>query len=93
MPLTAKDIDRHMREIGKYVDDAHVAEYEKYVFVPISVNDADVETLQQIPGLDASAAQALIDGRPYADNEAFLRALARYISEAELAVARSYLNN
>ena len=44
-------IQQFRREIGKYVGDAQVAEYEKYVYVPISLNDSDSETLQQIPGL------------------------------------------
>src|SRR5215217_4026710 len=47
-------IRQFRQEIGKYVDEAQVAEYEKYVFVPIAINDADAETLQQIPGLDAA---------------------------------------
>ena len=54
------------REIGKYVDAQMVAAYERYVYVPISVNAADAATLQQIPGLDANEADALIAARPYA---------------------------
>jgi DNA uptake protein ComE-like DNA-binding protein len=38
-------IQQFRREIGKYVDDAQVAEYEKYVYVPIAINDSDSETL------------------------------------------------
>src|SRR5262245_5587366 len=34
-------IEQFRREIGKYVDDAQITEYEKYVYVPISVNTAD----------------------------------------------------
>ena len=44
-------IQQFRREIGKYIGDAQVAEYEKYVYVPISFNTSDSETLQQIPGL------------------------------------------
>jgi DNA uptake protein ComE-like DNA-binding protein len=88
-----KSIQQFRREIGKYVDAAQVAEYEKYIYVPISVNDADAPTLQQIPGLDATEAQALIAARPYASNEAFLSKLNGSVSAAELAVAKTYLSN
>src|SRR5215510_881236 len=47
-------IQQFRREIGKYVGDSQVAEYENYVFVPISINDSDSETLRQIPGLDVT---------------------------------------
>ena len=86
-------IQQFRREIGKYVSAEQVAEYEKYIYVPIKPNDADAATLQQIPGLDASEAQALIAARPFASNEAFLTKLAASVSEAELAVARTYLSN
>src|SRR5678810_208478 len=56
-------IQQFRREIGKYVGDVQVAEYENYVYVPIAVNDSDSETLQQVPGLDASEAETLIAGR------------------------------
>jgi DNA uptake protein ComE-like DNA-binding protein len=79
------------REIGKYVDDAQVAEYEKYVYVPIAINDADAATLQQIPGLDSTEADALITARPYASNDAFLEKLATYVSAEEVAIAKRYL--
>ncbi len=81
------------QEIGKYVDASQVAEYEKYVYVPVSVNDSDAATLLQIPGLDQTEAAALIARRPYASNEAFLARLAQYVSEDQLATAKSYLNN
>ncbi|MEO8434922.1 MAG: hypothetical protein ABI596_08510 [Pyrinomonadaceae bacterium] len=86
-----KSIQQFRKEIGKYVDQGKVAEYEKYVFVPIDPNQSDAPTLQQIPGLDASEAQALIAGRPYASPDAFLAKLADKISAAELAIAKTYL--
>lgn len=86
-------IQQFRREIGKYVSAEQVAEYEKYIYVPIKPNDADAATLQQIPGLDANEAQALIAARPYASNEAFLTKLGASVSEAELAIARTYLSN
>ncbi len=79
------------KEIGKYVDQNKVAEYEKYIFVPIDENQSDAATLQQIPGLDANEAQELIAGRPYASREAFLAKLAEKISAPDLATARNYL--
>lgn len=63
-------IQQFQREIGKYVDDAQVAEYEKYVYVPIAINDSDAGTLQQVPGLDATEAADLIAARPYASTVA-----------------------
>jgi DNA uptake protein ComE-like DNA-binding protein len=85
-------IEQFRREIGKYVSAEQVAEYEKFVYVPVAVNDADAATLMQIPGLDESEAQALMAARPFASNEAFLTALAAYLSPDELALAANYLN-
>ena len=86
-------IQQFRQEIGKYVDDAQVAEYEQYVYVPISINDSDSETVQQIPGLDATEAETLMSGRPYATTEDFITNLSRYISADELELARSYLGD
>src|SRR5687768_10924760 len=36
-----KSIQQFRKEIGKYVDQAKVAEYEKYIFVPIDHNQSD----------------------------------------------------
>jgi DNA uptake protein ComE-like DNA-binding protein len=86
-----RSIQQFRKEMGKYVDPAKVAEYEKYIFVPIDPNQSDAPTLQQIPGLDATEAQALIAGRPYASRDAFLAKLAEKVSAEELAVAKTYL--
>jgi DNA uptake protein ComE-like DNA-binding protein len=80
------------KEIGKYVAEAQVAEYERYVFVPIEANDSDAATLQQIPGLDATEAGALIAARPFASNDEFLTKLAAYITADEAAIAQTYLS-
>ena len=77
--------------MGKYVEPVKVADYEKYIFVPIDPNQSDAPTLQQIPGLDANEAQELIAGRPYASRDAFLAKLAEKVSAEELAIARTYL--
>ena len=77
--------------MGKYVGQDQVADYEKYIFVPIDENQSDAATLQQIPGLDAGEAQELIAGRPYASRDAFLAKLAEKVSADDLAVAKTYL--
>ena len=87
-----KSIQQFRREIGKYVDAAQVAEYEKSIFVPIDMNQADAQTLMQIPGLDQAEAESLIAGRPYASPQAFLAKLTDKISGADLDVARTYLS-
>lgn len=84
-------IQQFRRELGKYIDQSQIAEYEKYVYVPIAVNDSDAATLQQISGLDAAEADSLIAKRPFASSEAFLAELAQVVSEIELAQAKSYL--
>lgn len=86
-----RSIQQFRREISKYVNSSQVAEYEKYVYVPIAENEADAATLQQIPGLDAAEAEALIAGRPYASPDAFLSKLSEKVSADELAVAKTYL--
>jgi DNA uptake protein ComE-like DNA-binding protein len=87
-----KSIQQFRREIGKYVTPEQVADYEKYVYVPINENDSDAVTLQQIPGLDASEIQTLIAGRPYASRDAFLAKLAELVSPADLVIAKTYLS-
>lgn len=79
------------KEIGKYVDEAQVSTYEQYVYVPISVDSADAATLQQIPGLDAATAEALIAARPYNTNQAFLAKLAELAPGVDQNVASSFL--
>lgn len=79
------------REIGKYVDDAQLAQYEQYVYVPVDPNESDAATLAQLPGVDETIAETLIAGRPYADNAAFLAALADAVSPADAAGAACYL--
>jgi len=86
-----KSIQQFRKEMSKYVSPAVIADYEKYVYVPISQNGADAATLQQIPGLDAAEAEALIAGRPYASPEAFEAKLSEKLSADELAVAKTYI--
>jgi radical SAM superfamily enzyme with C-terminal helix-hairpin-helix motif len=86
-----KSIQQFRREIGKYVDANQVAEYEKYIFVPIDPNQSDAATLQQVPGLDASEAQELITARPYSSRDAFLTKLKDKVSADELETGKAYL--
>ena len=85
-------IQQFRQEIGKYVDAAQIAEYEKYVYVPITINDSDSASLQQIPGLDATETETLMAGRPYASTDAFLSKLSEFVSTTELKIAKSYLD-
>jgi len=84
-------IQQFRREIGKYVDEAQVAEYEQYVYVPVDVDESDAATLQQIPGVDETIANELMAARPYGSNEAFLTQLAEYLPAPEVAAAGGYL--
>ena len=88
-----RSIQQFRREMLKYVAAEKIAEYERYVFVPIAQNESDAATLQQIPGLDAGEAQQLIAGRPYASRDAFISKLSEKVSAEELAVARTYLSD
>lgn len=84
-------IQQFRREIGKYVDEAQVAAYEQYVFVPVRPDESDAATLQQLPGIDQSEAEALVAGRPYGSSDAFLARLAEFATPDEVAAARQYL--
>jgi len=84
-------IQQFRKEIGKYVSTEQVATYEQYVYVPIDVDQADATTLQQLPGVDATIAEALIAGRPYGSNQAFLAKLAGYVSDTGAKQVEAYL--
>ncbi len=84
-------IQQFRREIGKYVDDATVAGYEQYVYVPIDINESDAATMAQIPGLDAATAEALMAARPFDSAETFLAELATLAPAVDVNVAAGYL--
>ena len=86
-----KSIQQFRKEIGKYVDQNKVTDYERFIFVPIDENQSDAATLQQIPGLDDTEAQQLLAARPYASRDAFLTKLGEYVPADSLATARTYL--
>lgn len=84
-------IQQFRREMGKYVDDATIATYEEYVFVPVDVDESDAETLMQIPGIDGALAAELMAARPFGSNDAFLTALGDSLSAEQVTTAASYL--
>lgn len=86
-------IQQFRREIGKYVDDAQVADYEQYVFVPVNVNESDAQTVMQIPGIDEALAGSLIAARPYDSNAAFIEKLTEFIPASEVAIAEQLLES
>lgn len=79
------------REIGKYVDEATVAAYEQYVYVPVDVNQSDAATLQQLPGVTADIAAQLIAARPYGTNQNFLAKLVTLTTPDDVTLAENYL--
>lgn len=79
------------QEIGKYVGADVVAGYERYVFVPVDVTQADEATLAQLPGVGADQAAQLVKNVPYASTDAFLKALTGQISAEQLAAIPAFL--
>lgn len=67
------------------------SEYELYVYVPLVPNDADADTLKQLPGVDDTVAATLVAGRPYASNQTFLDALGQLVDAQQLEDAACYL--
>jgi DNA uptake protein ComE-like DNA-binding protein len=78
-------------EIGKYVSPEEVAAFESYVFVPVDPNQADTDTLQQLPGVTADVADALIASRPFDSSQAFLTALGQHAPAELVAAAGTFL--
>jgi DNA uptake protein ComE-like DNA-binding protein len=78
-------------EIGKYVSPQEVAAFEAYLFVPVDPNQADAETLQQLPGVTAEIADALVAGRPYDSREAFFAALGAQAAAELVSAAATFL--
>lgn len=86
-------IQEFERELRKYVDDAQIAVWEEYVYVPVEVNDSDAETLQQLPGVSAAVADELIAARPFDSNDDFLTELAARVSTSDAAAAEALLSD
>jgi DNA uptake protein ComE-like DNA-binding protein len=83
-------IAQFRRELGKYVDEAQVTEWEKYVFVPTNPNTATEDDLLALPGLDEAAVQLIIAKRSYADWNALSSVLSQSYDEATLTALEPY---
>lgn len=82
-PYTA--IEQFRREIGKYVSEEQVAEYESYVFVPVNLNSASKEEILAIPGVGERMLHEFEEYRPYENMEQFRREIGKYVDDDELA--------
>gem|GEM_PF-3446292 len=80
-------------EIGKYISPEDVAKLEAYLYVPVAPNDADADTLQQLPGVTKDVADQLVAARPYADDAAFLAELGKLVSPDLAAAAKGFLGS
>ena len=78
-------------ELAKYVDEAEITTFELYVFVPVSPNDSDTDTLMQLPGVDGTIAAELEAGRPYESVADFITALSALVTPDDAAAAEDYL--
>ena len=65
-------IQQFRREPGKNIGAEEIAAYEEYMFLPVDIYESDSETFQQLPGVDASIANALLATRPLDTNDQFL---------------------
>jgi DNA uptake protein ComE-like DNA-binding protein len=84
------NIVQFRREIGKYVDEAQVTEWEKYVFVPTNPNTATEADLLALPGLDEAAVQLIIANRSYVDWNALSSVLSQSYDKATLTALEPY---
>lgn len=78
-------IAQFRKEIGKYVDDAEVARYENYVFVPVELNTASEETMKALPGVGNRMAHEFEEYRPYTTMAQFRKEIGKYVDDQELA--------
>ncbi len=79
------------QEIGKYVDESQVSDWERYVFAPVNIASADAGTLMQLPGISEDDANTLVGSVPFADAAAFEAALGSLVSAEQLALAAGFL--
>jgi len=80
-----KSIKQFRKEIGKYVDEAEVARYEAYVFVPVELNSASEEDIKALPGVGNRMAHEFEEYRPYSSMEQFRKEIGKYVDEKELS--------
>ncbi len=79
------------REIGKYVSKDEIANYEKYVYVPLKLNEASKEEILRIPGVGDKMAHELEEYRPYKNMDHFRREIGKYVDEIELKRLERYV--
>jgi len=84
-------IEQFRREIGKYVSDEEVAEYENYVFVPVNLNTGSKEEILAIPGVGEKMLHEFEEYRPYESMEQFRREIGKYVDDTELARLERYV--
>ena len=84
-------MEQFRREIGKYVDEAEVARFEQYVFVPLGLNSASEEDFATIPGMNRKMVHEFEEYRPYTSIEQFRREIGKYVDEAEVARLERYI--
>jgi len=85
------NIAQFRREIGKYVDEAEVARYENFVFVPVELNTASKEEIMAIPGVGERMHHEFEEYRPYKSLEQFRKEIGKYVDEKELARLERYV--
>lgn len=86
-----RSLSQFRREIGKYVDDAEVARFERHVFVPINLNTATDEAILSIPGIGPRMLHEFKEYRPYRAIEQFRREIGKYVDDAEVARLERYV--
>ena len=84
-------LEQFRREIGKYVDDAEVARFEQYVFVPMDLNSASSDAFVSIPGMSKRMVHEFEEYRPYTSIEQFRREIGKYVDENEVARLERYV--
>ena len=84
-------LDQFRREIGKYVDDAEVARYEQYVFIPLDLNSASSAAIGSIPGMSKRMVHEFEEYRPYSTMEQFRREIGKYVDDKEVARLERYV--
>lgn len=78
-------VEQFRREIGKYVDEQQVLDYEQFVFVPVNLNEAPESQIKMIPGVGDKMAHEFEEYRPYSSLEQFRREIGKYVDENEVA--------
>lgn len=86
-----KKVAQFRREMGKYVDEAEIARYENYVFVPIELNSATDEEILAIPGVGDRMLHEFKEYRPYTNMQQFIREIGKYVDDKELERLEYYV--